>query len=983
MADPRIFLNADGNMNMDMDIDDEETSDEESSVDDDAASVDTVSGVADTDDQVKVALPTSNDKAITASAMESEGDVSGSEADEEDATISVAVPVDEDNSVARNEVSLATPRSLTKPEDKIMPLSTTKGAPSPGLSLSATKRRSTSPGLSLLKRRKLPLSKKRKLPTSKYPNISMIKHPGEDSEGDQDDTGESQAAVQATITDPSQLDDNEQIVQAVPMQETGSSRSPNENTSSSPNKPKKFKPSMARPTLLTPSIASEKRILLHAGPADSLPAGWTIKHYKRTTGLKHTDRYWFSPLLKKKFRSLAQVGRFLDFLQKEADETKAWELFRTSPPGPDEIRSRNRVSDSGDQKKKENSFGILGNANHSASNGGDNGNPGFAKKRLSSGMPRPCWKLPLFSSPGLYVVPPPSIQKRKDDESSIIFPQQEENEQHCGPKIDLNDQGYITPSLLFDHALDAAGYTKERLAEATHFGSSIVRTVDDMFDSNLLLEGIELVPKELWNRTVDYHDRGENMDRVNKRIGREVLMDSLHQFVVKSAGSSSYTHQFEDMIPKSLIIESSQNGQEDYLSQVRRREEILKIYHTQKKANEDAMDAYEDAMDEWSKVKESFERKKARREAREAAAKKKKEDDEEKKNSNDGQEDNSNNFKTDGGDIELNAKSSLNKGSETKKNEAERDSIEMKNLQQKELKDPGPAPVRPVPTPLIEVPEVPIPKSCLAGSDGNSNTDNSEEDDSSPGFSTSSKSHYSCIQEEKRYLVAHLDPASFSKGGRYVGLLSNNVADPQFVGPLAPGVVGLNNISGMSLSSTCSGSTAFSERSTRIGNGTLHPNEENQQKGSSKNNQKNTKSTPSSSKNAHNTSKAKVKKVSGVGPTPTSTSMKLKKIMEKGDSVADALRESIIKAAVYASRTGIHSGSFVGSTGETFPDISKAFSNHAKCRPCARCKNNKQGAYHCRLKRKHTDKDHDGGSSYTILEPLFQAPLEKLLPKKK
>jgi hypothetical protein len=111
--------------------------------------------------------------------------------------------------------------------------------------------------------------------------------------------------------------------------------------------------------------------------------------------------------------------------------------------------------------------------------------------------------------------------------------------------------------------------------------------------------------------------------------------------------------------------------------------------------------------------------------------------------------------------------------------------------------------------------------------------------------------------------------------------------------------------------------------------------------------------------------------------------MKLKKIMEKGDSVADALRESIIKAAVYASRTGIHSGSFVGSTGETFPDISKAFSNHAKCRPCARCKNNKQGAYHCRLKRKHTDKDHDGGSSYTILEPLFQAPLEKLLPKKK
>jgi len=36
-------------------------------------------------------------------------------------------------------------------------------------------------------------------------------------------------------------------------------------------------------------------------------------------------------------------------------------------------------------------------------------------------------------------------------------------------------------------------------------------------------------------------------------------------------------------------------------------------------------------------------------------------------------------------------------------------------------------------------------------------------------------------------------------------------------------------------------------------------------------------------------------------------------------------------------------------------------------KPCSRCKQNKQGAYHCRLRRKHREGDWDGKGSSTIL----------------
>merc|ERR1712238_98823 len=131
-----------------------------------------------------------------------------------------------------------------------------------------------------------------------------------------------------------------------------------------------------------------------------------------------------------------------------------------------------------------------------------------------------------------------------------------------------------------------------------------------------------------------------------------------------------------------------------------------------------------------------------------------------------------------------------------------------------------------------------------------------------------------------------------------------------------------------------------------------------------------------------NTQKFKSKSAKSASTTTvhhTGTTAALKRLMERGDDHAIAMRESIIRAAVLAGRTASHGGSFVGVDGELYPDVGRAFSNHGNLRPCARCKNNKQGAYHCRLRRKHVDLDYDGGGdSAAILVPFFDASIEEL-----
>jgi len=289
---------------------------------------------------------------------------------------------------------------------------------------------------------------------------------------------------------------------------------------------------------------------------------------------------------------------------------------------------------------------------------------------------------------------------------------------------------------------------------------------------------------------------------------------------------------------------------------------------------------------------------------------------------------------------------------------------------------PGPEPIPPVLKPLVEIPIVPIPPALTVKMNRQQSREQTK--------CTKSPNNIDCISEENKRLVMHFDPDSFEMHGRYYGLLSNSIADPQYVGPNAPGIAGVNSSGGTGLATTYTGSTAAVERILGNNSNTMRAMMEMNESAlsSKKSGKKGNKALSSKSAGGNSKSTSSKSKKARVGPPPTSTSMQLKKIMEKGGKAAEGMRQSIIRAAVYACRTGTHSGSFVGSTGETYPDISKAFSNHAKCRPCSRCKNNKQGAYHCRLKRRHTETDYDGGNSASTLAPFFDMTLTDLVPQK-
>mmetsp|Transcript_29197 Transcript_29197/g.41324 ORF Transcript_29197/g.41324 Transcript_29197/m.41324 type:complete len:239 (+) Transcript_29197:1841-2557(+) len=60
------------------------------------------------------------------------------------------------------------------------------------------------------------------------------------------------------------------------------------------------------------------------------PAGWTKRIFQRASGATKgsTDRYWYTPVLKKKLRSMAEVKRFIAAFKTCHDEQNAWDAFK-------------------------------------------------------------------------------------------------------------------------------------------------------------------------------------------------------------------------------------------------------------------------------------------------------------------------------------------------------------------------------------------------------------------------------------------------------------------------------------------------------------------------------------------------------------------------------------------------------------------------------------------------------------------------------
>ena len=81
------------------------------------------------------------------------------------------------------------------------------------------------------------------------------------------------------------------------------------------------------------SSAKEENVAIWTGPPDDVleggwPPGWIKKKIGRKSGGRR-DPYWFSPITQKKLRSLPEVKRFMDALQKSnGDEDEAWAIFK-------------------------------------------------------------------------------------------------------------------------------------------------------------------------------------------------------------------------------------------------------------------------------------------------------------------------------------------------------------------------------------------------------------------------------------------------------------------------------------------------------------------------------------------------------------------------------------------------------------------------------------------------------------------------------
>jgi len=254
-----------------------------------------------------------------------------------------------------------------------------------------------------------------------------------------------------------------------------------------------------------------------------------------------------------------------------------------------------------------------------------------------------------------------------------------------------------------------------------------------------------------------------------------------------------------------------------------------------------------------------------------------------------------------------------------------------------------------------------------------------------PGFLEDHKDNYPLYPPNtQRDFTRHLDQDCFHVSqGRYFGLSSNKLADPMFVGANAPGIAGVNaSGSGLAISTAGSHATALILTSAFYDaslDATKPPNTfPEETKDSEPEPIKEV--VPASKVETNNikpSAKETKKTTTTASSTPTASTSMLRKIMDQGGSSSSALRQSIIRAAVHASRTGNHGQAFKGGD-RIFPDVSKAFAAYAGVKPCQRCKNNKQGAYHCRLRRRHLENDFDGGDSAKELRILFELPLDEL-----
>jgi hypothetical protein len=509
-----------------------------------------------------------------------------------------------------------------------------------------------------------------------------------------------------------------------------------------------------------------------------------------------------------------------------------------------------------------------------------------------------------------------------------------------------------TPAHLFNIVMESQGYTKSNRREHPHRGSSVQRTVDDLFDTNvrLALHPVQLVqPPELLHSKLESNEddiRGMTLPEclirafegsaTQKMKGDHENSDN----TVRIPPAPKPPIAFRDMVPVSLTIPYP----EDF---IQKRLEYL-----------DAVEKRERAIVEYQLAEEELEI--AKEEHQEFLIKQKEEEDLLSKTAE-------GKYTTE--------QLSVNHEQEGTETGSSKPSLMTNN----------PILIPPIPEP----PDPPKLRDLLRSKDFDKEIDPSSLSPSPyyylDGVGSESSKHPIYLPKAKEGLVSHLDPHCFHiSEGRYFGLISNVIADPNFIGSNAPGIAGITsagggsglatattstttNISGLSgggmtmiLSSSFHCAAAVPPSSLKQADGTKEggtTNEKVSLVAGSINSVTLEENKPDSIDVDANSQAGRKKKTpivqAAIGSsgraTPGNTTSDLSnnnvsaEVESASTTKTQNLRDWIIRAAVYASRTGHHGRSFTAPNGKTFSEIGKMFASLSGIKPCERCKNNKQG----------------------------------------
>lgn len=116
----------------------------------------------------------------------------------------------------------------------------------------------------------------------------------------------------------------------------------------------KAKPQSKRTSSTKPAqTLTEKEQKIPALPASEFGEGWKVRKVPRLKGT-HSDSYYYSPIMGYKFRSKAEVGRFLEHLEEaNGDESIAIDIFKGSKKkGPSKKRQASSSQQSNAPPKK-------------------------------------------------------------------------------------------------------------------------------------------------------------------------------------------------------------------------------------------------------------------------------------------------------------------------------------------------------------------------------------------------------------------------------------------------------------------------------------------------------------------------------------------------------------------------------------------------------------------------------------------------------